>query len=316
MKKFILTLCACLCATFCLGLTFTGCSDDSSSDSGAGSNIENYVLESGQIPESVVASATEWRQNIGQYGSYSDKKELRDYLYKNTTEYKKTSVTETQLRQLLSELTPSASAIDQQMAELKRTTNDVQIIGTVWFYAEKPGANSSASDTTKTDTKTPSETTQTSDTTNTAQPQTPSETLEDLFKKKAVKQTLLSVPKELDFKEWAIDCDIPSSKLNGIKEGSILELSVNKQVLADYSQIRICPTGSWVSLDMKEFYAFANSAQLEDAMVATDGKNITLKSDSAIIYVKLSASDCTKLKNNGLTIHGHCAKIYSVKVGI
>ena len=131
-----------------------------------------------------------------------------------------------------------------------------------------------------------------------------------------MKQTLLSVPKELDYKEWAIDCDIPSSKLNGIKEGSILELSVNKQVLADYSQIRICPTGSWVSLDMKEFYAFANSAQLEDAMVATDGKNITLKYDSAIIYVKLSASDCTKLKNKGLTIHGHCVKINSVKVGI
>ena len=126
----------------------------------------------------------------------------------------------------------------------------------------------------------------------------------------------MSVPKELDYKEWAIDCDIPSSKLNGIKEGSILELLVDKQVLADYSQIRICPTGSWVSLDMKEFYAFANSAQLEDAMVATDGKNITLKYDSAIIYVKLSASDCTKLKNNGLTIHGHCVKIYSVKVGI
>ena len=296
-----------------LGLGFTSCSDGSSSDS---DSTGTYILESGQIPESVVASATEWRQNIGQYGSYSDKKELRDYLYKNTTEYKKTSVTETQLRQLLSELTPDASAIDQQMAELKRTTNDVQIIGTVWFYAEKPGANSSASDTTKTDTKTTSETTQTSDTTNTAQPQTPSETLEDLFKKKAVKQTLLSIPKELDYKGWAIDCDIPSSKLNGIKEGSILELSVNKQVLADYSQIRICPTGSWVSLDMKEFYAFANSAQLEDAMVATDGKNITLKYDSAIIYVKLSASDCTKLKNNGLTIHGHCVKINSVKVGI
>ena len=67
---------------------------------------------------------------------------------------------------------------------------------------------------------------------------------------------------------------------------------------------------------MKEFYAFANSAQLEDAMVATEGKNITLKSNSAIIYVKLSASDCTKLKNSGLTIHGHCVKIYSVKVGI
>ena len=296
-----------------LGLGFTSCSDGSSSDS---DSTGTYILESGQIPESVVASATEWRQNIGQYASYSDKKELRDYLYKNRTEYKKTSVTETQLRQLLSELTPDASAIDQQMAELKRTTNDVLIIETFWFYAEKPGANSSASDTTKTDTKTPSETTQTSDTTNTTQPQTSSETLEDLFNKKAVKQTLLSVPKELDDKEWAIDCDISSSKLNGIKEGSILELSVNKQVLADYSQIRICPTSSWVSLDMKEFYAFANSAQLEDAMVATEGKNITLKSNSAIIYVKLSASDCTKLKNKGLTIHGHCAKINSVKVGI
>lgn len=117
-----------------LGLGFTSCSDGSSSDS---DSTGTYILESGLIPESVVASATEWRQNIGQYGSYSDKKELRDYLYKNKTEYKKTSVTETQLRQLLSELTPDASAIDQQMAELKRTTNDVQIIGTVWFYAEQ-----------------------------------------------------------------------------------------------------------------------------------------------------------------------------------
>ena len=117
-----------------LGLGFTSCSDGSSSDS---DSTGTYILESGQIPESVVASATEWRQNIGQYCSYSDKKELRDYLYKNKTEYKKASVTETQLRQMLSELTPSASAIDQQMAELKRTTNDVQIIGTVWFYAEQ-----------------------------------------------------------------------------------------------------------------------------------------------------------------------------------
>lgn len=137
MKKFLMAL----CASICLGIGFTGCSDDSSSNStsttGSGSSGSGYVLEVGAIPESLVASAVEWRQNIGEWASYSDKKELRDYLYKNKTDYKKTSVTETQLRQLLSEMTPSASAIDKQMAELKRTTNDVQIIGMIWFYAEQ-----------------------------------------------------------------------------------------------------------------------------------------------------------------------------------
>lgn len=129
MKKFLTVLCA------LLAFAFTACSNGSSSDSGASGS--GYILECGTIPESLVASATEWRQNIGQYGSYSDKKELRDYLYKNNTSYEKSSVSEAQLRQLLSEMTPSASAIDAQIAELKRTTNDVQIIGTVWFYAEQ-----------------------------------------------------------------------------------------------------------------------------------------------------------------------------------
>lgn len=128
MKKFL----AMLCAAVWFGFAFTACSNGSSSDSG-----EGYILETGTIPQNIVDSAQEWRQKIGQYGSFSDKKKLRDYLYNNKTSYAKTTVSETQLRQMLSELTPSASAIDAQMAELKRTTNDVQIIETIWFYAEQ-----------------------------------------------------------------------------------------------------------------------------------------------------------------------------------
>ena len=131
MKKFLVVICGALAFAF----AFTGCSN--ASDSGSGASGSGYILEIGQIPQSLVASATEWRQNIGQYASFSDKKELRDYLYKNNTAYTKTTVSETQLRQMLSEITPSASGIDAQMAELKRTTNDVQIIGTTWFYAEQ-----------------------------------------------------------------------------------------------------------------------------------------------------------------------------------
>ncbi len=131
MKKFLVVICAALAFAF----AFTGCSN--ASGSGSGASGSGYILEIGQIPQSLVASATEWRQNIGQYASFSDKKELRNYLYKNNTAYNKTTVSETQLRQSLSELTPSASSIEAQMAELKRTTNDVQIIGTVWFYAEQ-----------------------------------------------------------------------------------------------------------------------------------------------------------------------------------
>ncbi|EID85887.1 hypothetical protein MSI_03150 [Treponema sp. JC4] len=128
MKKFL----AMLCAAVCLGFAFTACSNDSSSDSG-----EGYILETGTIPQNIVDSAQEWRQNIGQYASYADKKELRDYLYEHRTAYNKTTVSETQLRQMLSEITPSASAIDEQIKELKRTTNDVLIIETIWFYAEQ-----------------------------------------------------------------------------------------------------------------------------------------------------------------------------------
>ena len=131
MKKFLVVICAALAFAF----AFTGCSN--ASGSGSGASGSGYILEIGQIPQSLVASATEWRQNIGQYASFSDKKELRNYLYKNNTAYNKTTVSETQLRQSLSELTPSASSIEAQMAELKRTTNDVQIIVTVWFYAEQ-----------------------------------------------------------------------------------------------------------------------------------------------------------------------------------
>lgn len=305
---------ALLCATTILSLGILSCSDGGDAKEPI-DNSTSYTFEQG-----IVSAETRSKAEEMPVTSFAEIKAIRDYLKNNTTSYDSKSVSEKEISELFIAGGLSSSQVSSEIDKLKSRGNYITFYpaqtGAAWFYAEKPGANSSASDTTKTDTKTPSETTQTSDTTNTTQPQTPSETLEDLFKKKAVKQTLLSVPKELDYKDWAIDCDIPSSKLNGIKEGSILELSVNKQVLADYSQIRICPTGSWVSLDMKEFYAFANSAQLEDAMVATDGKNITLKSDSAIIYVKLSASDCTKLKNNGLTIHGHCVKIYSVKVGI
>ena len=128
MKKFL----AMLCAAVLLGFAFTACSNGSSSDSG-----EGYILETGTIPQDIVDSAQEWRQKIGQYGSFSDKKDLRNYLYKNKASCTQTTVSETQLRQMLSEITPSASAIDAQMAELKRTTNDIQIIGTSWFYAEQ-----------------------------------------------------------------------------------------------------------------------------------------------------------------------------------
>lgn len=129
MKKFLALLCAALAFSF----AFTACSNAS----GASAGGSGYILEIGTIPKSLTASASEWRQKIGQYGSFSDKKELRDYLYKNNTAYTKTTVSETQLRQMLSEITPSASAIDAQIAELKRTTNDVQIIETTWFYAEQ-----------------------------------------------------------------------------------------------------------------------------------------------------------------------------------
>lgn len=128
MKKFL----AMLCAAVCLGFAFTACSNDSSSDSG-----EGYILETGTIPQNIVDSAQEWRQNIGQYGSCADKKQLRDYLYEHRISYNKITVSETQLRQMLSEITQSASDIDEQIKELKRTTNDVQIIGTSWFYAEQ-----------------------------------------------------------------------------------------------------------------------------------------------------------------------------------
>ena len=310
---------ALFCATIILSLGILSCSDGGDAKEPI-DNSTSYTFEQGLVSAETRSKAEEMPVT-----SFAEIKAVRDYLRNNTlkntpTSYDSKSVTEKEISELFIAGGLSSSQVSSEIGKLKSRGNYITFYpaqnGAAWFYAEKPGANSSASDTTKTDTKTTSETTQTSDTTNTTQPQTPSETLEDLFKEKAVKQTLLSIPKELDYKDWAIDCDIPSSKLNGIKEGSILELSVNKQVLANYSQIRICPTDSWVSLDMKEFYAFANSAQLEDAMVATDGKNITLKYDSAIIYVKLSASDCTKLKNNGLTIHGHCVKIYSVKVGI
>lgn len=133
MKKFLALLCAALAFSF----AFTACSNASGSGSGASAGGSGYILEIGTIPQSLTASASEWRLKIGQYGSFSDKKELRDYLYKNNTAYTKTTVSETQLRQMLSEITPSASAIDAQMTELKRTTNDVQIIGTTWFYAEQ-----------------------------------------------------------------------------------------------------------------------------------------------------------------------------------
>lgn len=129
MKKFILMV-----AIIGLGLGFTSCSDGSSSDS---DSTGTYILESGQIPQTLVETAMEQRQNLGQFPSYSEKKELRNYLYQNKTAYEKTTVSETQLRQLLSELNPSVSAINAQMAELKRTTNDVQIIETTWFYAEQ-----------------------------------------------------------------------------------------------------------------------------------------------------------------------------------
>ena len=293
---------ALFCATIILSLGILSCSDGGDAKEPI-DNSTSYTFEQGLVSAETRSKAEEMPVT-----SFAEIKAVRDYLRNNTlkntpTSYDSKSVTEKEISELFIAGGLSSSQVSSEIGKLKSRGNYITFYpaqnGAAWFYAEKPGANSSASDTT-----------------NTTQPQTPSETLEDLFKEKAVKQTLLSIPKELDYKDWAIDCDIPSSKLNGIKEGSILELSVNKQVLANYSQIRICPTDSWVSLDMKEFYAFANSAHLEDAMVATEGKNITLKYDSAIIYVKLSASDCTKLKNNGLTIHGHCVKIYSVKVGI
>lgn len=131
MKKFLALLCAALAFSF----AFTACSNASGSGASAGGS--GYILEIGTIPQSLVASASEWRQKIGQYGSFSDKKDLRNYLYENKASCTQTTVSETQLRQMLSEITPSASAIDAQMAELKRTTNDVQIIGTTWFYAEQ-----------------------------------------------------------------------------------------------------------------------------------------------------------------------------------
>ena len=104
--------------------------------------------------------------------------------------------------------------------------------------------------------------------------------------------------------------------VTGLSVGNVIKLGISKITEASYSQIRICPKGgSWTSLVMDSITVSNGTAVLENANPETDGKNITLSSDSAIVSYTLTSDDCSKINSNGgIALRGFGVKITSVSL--
>ena len=101
-----------------------------------------------------------------------------------------------------------------------------------------------------------------------------------------------------------------------LSAGDIIKLSLSKISGASYSQIRICSKDSWTSLTMDSINVDpSNSATLETANPTTDGKNITLTADNAVVSYTLTADDCTKINSaGGIALRGFGVKIAGVSL--
>ena len=118
--------------------------------------------------------------------------------------------------------------------------------------------------------------------------------------------------------------DLPSSGIwgsadvavTGVAEGNVIKLGLSKIAGASYSQIRICPKGdSWTSLAMNSISVENNAAELENANPETDGKNIKVNADSAIVSYTLTSDDCSKINSSGgIALRGFGVKITSVSL--
>lgn len=101
--------------------------------------------------------------------------------------------------------------------------------------------------------------------------------------------------------------------VTGLSAGNVIKLGISKIAGANYSQIRICPKGSWTSLAMGAISVENNAAVLENANPTSGGKNITLSSDSAIVSYTLTADDASKINAaDGILLCGHGVKLVSV----
>ena len=155
-------------------------------------------------------------------------------------------------------------------------------------------------------------------------PYTPSagetKTLAQIFESRvnAVSLTLTG-DTELSEKNWNKACEISASELSSLSETSILKLELSKISGSAYSQIRICPKDSWVSLEMsaENFFSESGASNLSNAINdgKDEGKNINFESETDTIYYKLSSADCTKIAEScGIVIHGYGVLIQSVSL--
>ncbi len=104
--------------------------------------------------------------------------------------------------------------------------------------------------------------------------------------------------------------------VTGLSAGNVIKLGLSKIAGASYSQIRICPKGdSWTSLAMNSISVENNAVEVENANPETDGKNIKVNADSAIVSYTLTSEDCNKINSSGgIALRGFGVKITSVSL--
>lgn len=134
--------------------------------------------------------------------------------------------------------------------------------------------------------------------------------------KTARSQNIFLTPSQTDLPSSGSDWGSADVDVTGVAEGNVIKLGLSKIAGASYSQIRICPKGdSWTSLAMNSISVENNAAELENADPATDGKNITVNADRAIVSYTLTSDDCSKINSGGgIALRGFGVKITSVSL--
>ena len=134
--------------------------------------------------------------------------------------------------------------------------------------------------------------------------------------KTARSQNIFLTPSQTDLPSSGSDWGSADVDVTGVAEGNVIKLGLSKIAGASYSQIRICPKGdSWISLAMNSISVENNAAELENADPATDGKNITVNADRAIVSYTLTSDDCSKINSGGgIALRGFGVKITSVSL--
>lgn len=136
--------------------------------------------------------------------------------------------------------------------------------------------------------------------------------------KTARSQNLIPIfltPSLTDLPSTGDDWGSAEVSVTGLSQGNVIKLGISKITDASYSQIRICPKDSWTSLAMNSISVENNAAEVENANPETDGKNITVNADSAIVSYTLTSDDCNKINSGGgIALRGFGVKITSVSL--